>query len=271
MSADVLQEVEQLFQSKGIPQIREAEAALRHQVSEKTQELRRVVGESYNDLIATADALVEISSCASEITHEVEGIRRDVKELNERVQLAWREPSKAAASTSYEAQFALGSRVKFLLDTPEAVWACLEEQDHLGAAARFLQASDLHRLLSEGSGGGPLGSRFPLLHHQWPTTRALRNEVWEHALQRLTARCKAHMRGEKVVGEGNIGQDEAGPMFDPESTAQTLAALLLLRPLGGAELLKTLLKAVRGALESSLEALELHGASGEPEQAAEAR
>jgi hypothetical protein len=35
---------------------------------------------------------------------------------------------------------ALGSRIKYLVDTPEMIWGCLDSRQFLEAAKRFLRA-----------------------------------------------------------------------------------------------------------------------------------
>lgn len=62
---------------------------------------------------------------------------------------------------------AVGSRVKYLVDTPEIIWGCLDSQQHLEAARRFLRAQVVHGLLATSVPQHMLG-RFPLLSHQWP-------------------------------------------------------------------------------------------------------
>jgi hypothetical protein len=51
--------------------------------------------------------------------------------------------------------YAVGSRVKYLVDTPEKIWGCLDEHMYLEAAERYQRAREVHQLLLEQ--GAPSG------------------------------------------------------------------------------------------------------------------
>ena len=71
------------------------------------------------------------------------------------------------------ASAAVGSRVKYLLDTPEVIWGCLDVGDFLEAAHRYLRAEQVHQAL-EGPGRDEVAARFPLLQQQWPAVQMFR-------------------------------------------------------------------------------------------------
>ena len=62
----------------------------------------------------------------------------------------------------------MGSRVKYLVDTPELIWGCLDGRQHLEAARRYLRAELVHDLLLASFPPAVL-HKFPLLRHHWPT------------------------------------------------------------------------------------------------------
>lgn len=67
-------------------------------------------------------------------------------------------------------RYATGSRVKYLVDTPEKIWGLLDEGSLLEGTERYLRALEVHKLLM---GGTEMERRdllktFPLLHHHWP-------------------------------------------------------------------------------------------------------
>ena len=68
---------------------------------------------------------------------------------------------------------ALAGRVKYMVDTPEVIYGSLDAGDTLAAALRFCRASIVHDALGRGAAGA-VASRFPLVHHQWPTILKLR-------------------------------------------------------------------------------------------------
>lgn len=46
-----------------------------------------------------------------------------------------------------ERVYAVGARVKYLVDTPEKIWGCLDEHMYLEAAERYQRAHEVHQLL----------------------------------------------------------------------------------------------------------------------------
>ncbi|CAI5993369.1 unnamed protein product, partial [Closterium sp. NIES-64] len=121
-------------------------------------------------------------------------------------------PAADAKRKRKEALYALGSRVKYLVDTPEKIWGCLDERMFLEAAQRFMRAWEVHQLLSPslgskgaaaggGAGGGGGGdgaaagvwqaqqqglmASFPLLRHQWPLVETFRTQIVERSRECL--------------------------------------------------------------------------------------
>jgi conserved oligomeric Golgi complex subunit 1 len=87
---------------------------------------------------------------------------------------------------------AIGSRVKFLIDTPEAIWGLLDAQQALAAARRFLCAECVHKCL-RAAGGRTLARQFPLLRGQWGAVAAKRGDIG--------ARARALLEGKHSVEE----------------------------------------------------------------------
>lgn len=63
---------------------------------------------------------------------------------------------------------AVGSRIKYLVDTPELIWGCLDSKQYLEAARRYLRAEQVHAQLKANFDPSVL-AKFPLLRHHWPT------------------------------------------------------------------------------------------------------
>ncbi|GFH06717.1 component of oligomeric golgi complex 1 [Haematococcus lacustris] len=80
----------------------------------------------------------------------------------------------------------MGSRVRYLVDTPEMIWGCLDTQQHLDAARRFLRAQHVHQLLLDTYSRDQL-ARFPLLNHQWPLVLKFKQQVEDAALAGLAS------------------------------------------------------------------------------------
>lgn len=71
---------------------------------------------------------------------------------------------------------AIGSRIKFLVDTPEKIWGHLDTHEYLEAARRILQATEVYRLLQQNS-APEIRSRFPLVQRQWPSIQNFRSPL----------------------------------------------------------------------------------------------
>ena len=69
---------------------------------------------------------------------------------------------------------ALGARVKYLVDTPELIWGCLDTREFLAAAHRLARAAVVHDCLMASSQRGTVERRFPLVGHMWPNVEKFR-------------------------------------------------------------------------------------------------
>lgn len=69
---------------------------------------------------------------------------------------------------------ALGSRVKYLVDTPELIWGCLDTREFLAAAQRLARASVVHECLMRSGQRATIERRFPLIGHLWPSVEKFR-------------------------------------------------------------------------------------------------
>ena len=185
---------------------------------------------------------MEISRSCHHAVDVIASIQGGLAELSASIaaRAAGSPAARSSAASGYDRLHAIGSRVKFLLDTPETIWGCLDSHDYLGAARRYVCAEEVHRTLSKGPGRGA-AARFPLLAHQWPLVRKFKAQVAERAAAWLAA---------------------AGAASGPQLAA-ALAALALLRPLGGADLLKTYLAARRAYVAQCLAAVTGGGAGDE--------
>ncbi|KAL0025084.1 hypothetical protein WJX79_007064 [Trebouxia sp. C0005] len=183
---DAHRTAENLFETQSVVQIREVETKARNDIEDKKQQLRQLVGGSYRDLIDSADTILSMTTCCEAAVAQVVGIQTDFAKLTNSVSKVPHSKSRRNESgTRKEQLFAVGSRVKYLVDTSELLWGCLDTQDYFDAAHRYLRASEVHRLLV---GTAPASmARFPLLRHQWPSIEALKGQILEGTQQRLKA------------------------------------------------------------------------------------
>jgi hypothetical protein len=228
------------------------EAQTRHAIEEKHKQLRQVVGDSYRDLITSADTIIDISKQCQHVISSIDTIHAGLKNLADTA-AANRRAHTASQATSHDTLYAVGSRVKFLLDTPEVIYGCLENEDFAGAGVRYATAFEVHKSLTSGGGGGGGGGgnndnsssfaalksninkRFPLLAHQWPAVRDLKDRIGEAAQEWLS--------------------NDGGATASAKHMASTLTALAHLKPLDGVDLLKTFLNARRNYVSKKLSAI----------------
>ena len=84
-----------------------------------------------------------------------------------------------------EKLYGVGSRVKYLVDTPEKIWGCLDEHMYLEGAERYLRAMEVHSLLTGSSREAEFLGRFPLLCQQWPLIQRFRGQISKRSKDRL--------------------------------------------------------------------------------------
>ncbi|PRW61397.1 Conserved oligomeric Golgi complex subunit 1 [Chlorella sorokiniana] len=228
-------EVEKLFQSSSIAAVREVETKTRHEIEQKKHQLRQVVGDSYRDLISSADTIIDISRSCHRLVDLAgslqEGLSGLASSATARQAAEGGTAAAAPAASSYDRLYALGSRIKYLIDTPETIYGCLDSGDYLAAARRYVRAAEVHRVLTAGQ-AKHVAQRFPLLQHQWPLVKKFKPQVYNAAVAWL----------------GSHGELSA------EQAAATLAAQALLKPMDGAEVLKVFLTARQGYIMQCLAA-----------------
>lgn len=69
---------------------------------------------------------------------------------------------------------AVGGRIKYLVDTPETLWGCLDAGSFQAAAHRFLRASLVYEALQGGDAASAM-RQFPLVRTQWPLVAKFRS------------------------------------------------------------------------------------------------
>ena len=87
--------------------------------------------------------------------------------------------------------------MKYLVDTTENIWGCLDEAMFLEAATRYVRAKHVHHLLflsdndnaDDGDKDQKMNlSNFPLLQHQWQIVESFRSQISQRSRDRLSDR-----------------------------------------------------------------------------------
>lgn len=166
---------EALFERRGVNEIREIEKATLKQIDDKKRKLREIVGESYNDVITSADAIVGMSVKCQAVSDNLAKIR--ARFCSDALQRSGSQStSPAPGVTQLDELHAIGSRVKYLLDTPELIYSCIDSGDFLEASRRWLKSKIVLTCLQE-QAPKRLLAKFPILQHMWPNVEKLKIQI----------------------------------------------------------------------------------------------
>ncbi|PKA65568.1 hypothetical protein AXF42_Ash005902 [Apostasia shenzhenica] len=181
-----IRDAESLFRTKPISEIRAIEAATRREIEQKKEELRQLVGKSYRDLIDSADSIIQMRSSCDSISANLSGIDaalRSLSSASSAIASPCRPPDPVRAKI-----YGIASRVKYLVDTPENIWGCLDESMLLEASGRYVRAREVHDLIFSSSADPDVLSRFPLLQHQWQIVDSFKAQISQRSRERLLER-----------------------------------------------------------------------------------
>lgn len=182
------QDAELLFRTKPISEIRKVEAATRKEIEDKSEELRQLVGNRYRDLIDSADTIVQMKSTAESISANISAIHDSIiNSLSSSIDI----PKSINSNPNSSRIYAIACRVKYLVDTPENIWGCLDESMFLEASTRYFRAKYVHHILTENKTVGSnirnknLLANFPLLNHQWQIVESFKAQISQRSRERL--------------------------------------------------------------------------------------
>jgi hypothetical protein len=246
-----------LFESRSLDEIREVRARAARDAEAKDEELRQRVGSSYRDAIATADCVLEMETTAARATTTLGEAVRVLTALPEAVKTIERGAAEAvekqidlvkpssSSLTDDDALYAAGTRVKFLVDTPEKIWGSLEARDRVSAARRFLAARDVLSVLD---GEDHVVRAFPLVKQQAPLLESFRAQI-----------SRAARSGLVDVTTSRLNNTETNFVSD---VADALAALVAAENLGATEALRVFLQTRRAWVRAALRSATLSSRDG---------
>ncbi|ESQ41622.1 hypothetical protein EUTSA_v10012518mg [Eutrema salsugineum] len=184
-------DAESLFRTKPMSEIRNVESATRKNIEDKKEELRQLVGTRYRDLIDSADSIVHMKSLCESISTNMSSIHGNIRSLSS--SSVAETPELASLSPARVNVYGIACRVKYLVDTPENIWGCLDESMFLEAAGRYMRAQHVQQRLVklDGCGGvaevdqSNLLANFPLLEHQWQIVESFKAQISQRSHERL--------------------------------------------------------------------------------------
>ncbi|XP_016508096.1 conserved oligomeric Golgi complex subunit 1 [Nicotiana tabacum] len=179
------QDAELLFRTKPIAEIRNVEAATRKQIQDKSEELRQLVGNRYRDLIDSADSIVLMKSSCESISANIAAIHQGILHSLSSTVAAGSPKSIVSSDPAKARIYGIACRVKYLVDTPENIWGCLDESMFLESSARYARAKHVHHSLNENKDHRSVLSKFPLLQHQWQVVESFKFQISQRSRERL--------------------------------------------------------------------------------------
>ncbi|KNA21568.1 hypothetical protein SOVF_041930 isoform B [Spinacia oleracea] len=176
-------EAESLFRAKPVSDLRNVELNTRKQIEDKKEELRQLIGNRYRDLIDSADSILLMKSSCESISSNITSISDSIYSLSSAVSPKFSSNPNLNRTKIY----GIASRVKYLVDTPENIWGCLDEFMFLEASARYIRAKLVYQGLNlvGHDGGMILKKNFPLLNHQWQIVESFKGQISQRSRERL--------------------------------------------------------------------------------------
>ncbi|KAK6147257.1 hypothetical protein DH2020_018169 [Rehmannia glutinosa] len=184
------QDAESLFRMKPISEIRNVEATTRKQIQDKSEELRQLVGNRYRDLIDSADSIVIMKSSCESISANISAIHHAILHSLSSPDVP-RSPHVSINPVGARI-YGIACRVKYLVDTPENIWGCLDESMFLESSARYIRAKHVHFNLLNCKGSKNVLSNFPLLQHQWQIVEGFKVQISQRSRERLLDQSSNH-------------------------------------------------------------------------------
>ena len=187
-------------------------------IESKEEKLRQVVGDSYRDLISSADAIESIAEQCEEVSKMLEGL----VELIGNQGVVDNGSGDVSVSRGHDEEvFTMASCVKYIVDSQEAIYGHVDRHEYLLAAVRYLKAIEMHKEFEKSEKHAEYAAQFPFLEHMWPSVKKLDGDIWNK-------------------GQLWLSQQSS---VDWNSVAEVLACFALLRPVDGMDLLKYFLTA----------------------------
>ncbi|KAI3738585.1 hypothetical protein L2E82_28622 [Cichorium intybus] len=222
-------DAESLFRTKPISEIRNVEAATRKQIQDKSEELRQLVGNRYRDLIDSADSIVNMKSSCHSISGNISAVHDGILHSLSSTTI---NPNSASSNPARARIFGIACRVKYIVDTPENIWGCLDESMFVGAAARYMRAKLVHHGLTSNDNNKSVLLKFPLLQHQWQIVESFKTQISQRSRDRLLL--------DQAVG------------LEISAYADALAAVSVIDELNPAQVLKLLLDSRKSCVSQKL-------------------
>lgn len=141
-------------------------------------------------------------------------------------------PNSVSINPARARIYGIACRVKYIVDTPENIWGCLDECMFVDAATRYVRAKLVYFSLSNDSENKSVLYKFPLLQHQWQIVESFKGQISQRSR-------------EKLLLDQTVGLEIA-------AYADALAAVAVIDELNPSQVLKLLLESRRACVSQKL-------------------
>eukprot|EP00177_Eucheuma_denticulatum_P004601 GFKZ01008376.1.p1 GENE.GFKZ01008376.1~~GFKZ01008376.1.p1 ORF type:complete len:909 (-),score=157.61 GFKZ01008376.1:52-2718(-) len=178
-----------LFRTKRVSEIRAIESNIRHEATEKSDSLRQLLATRYRDLLRAAD---EIAAIRDDSSHHVRDALRNVSQQasclrDQMLKRGGNHPTSPKPATDdlqrRRRVHVVGSMLKHIVDSPEVLYACLEQGQVYDAAVRYALADRNYRELGTTSGVEGVANRFA--ERRWRQVHVFRDQILGAAEEKL--------------------------------------------------------------------------------------
>ena len=228
-------DVESLFQTQNISDIKKFNNALERDIDRKREELRTTVGERYRDLMEAAETITHMKTTSSEVVDAFKNIAESTSKFDyypsiQSIKYGSDANHKNDEEISNKDNFdqndlAVAAEIKLLMDSPELMWSAVDNGDYLTAAQVFLFARHIHTnlTLQANSGQGKkLSSAFPIIERQWSSIMPFYDTILNGCTQLLS--------DESLSSDVELTNDEKlSEDINITTIIRSMAAMILLK------------------------------------------
>ena len=172
-------DVEALFETNSISDIKQFNIDLEKDVDKKREELRTTVGERYRDLMEAAETITHMKTTSIDVVNAFKDIAAttykyeyysSISSIKYQQNVQVNEENVNAGENYDSSDLATTAQIKLLMDSPEIMWSSVDNGDYLTAAQVYLFARHIHTNLTFNSnsvGGKRTSTIFPIIERQW--------------------------------------------------------------------------------------------------------
>eukprot|EP00178_Gracilaria_changii_P014238 TRINITY_DN40296_c0_g1_i1.p1 TRINITY_DN40296_c0_g1~~TRINITY_DN40296_c0_g1_i1.p1 ORF type:complete len:902 (-),score=124.95 TRINITY_DN40296_c0_g1_i1:5229-7934(-) len=186
-TGSVSSEVTHLFRTKRVSEIRAFEAQVRSYADEKSSALRELLGTRYKDILNAADEMISMRNASvTRVRDALRDLTSSTQELEKYFISKGNEDKSETNNDDLERRrsvHVVGSRLKHIVDSPEALYANIESGEIYEAAVRYSLAFENYNQVTSTSGLEGVANRFAEL--QWKQVKGFKDQILEAAEKKL--------------------------------------------------------------------------------------